>query len=762
MRTLLANCRGMLIVACLPMLVLPPFTFAGEPPVAAPDAIDESAPVEAPAPEEAGLPAPLQLEDVPEVLTSRRSPAEKDRLQAMALFATARRMEDDEPLRALQLYQRAFQLDPTSTTIADAITVLAFKQNRSDMGVRYALVSADLYPTNPLLLERLAAHLIQQSELKPALDLLNKVIDLYEPEDRQTAMFVDLLMKRGRLAFVVDNNEQAAESFTLVLHALENADKYGLTGDIRGALLGDAAKTYTMFGETFLKAGKLNEAREAFQTAYSVERDKLNRAYNLARLELAEGNAQKALEELQVYLDAKATKQGSPPYDVLADILKAAGKQDEIIPRLEKQHQDDPDNLFLQFGLAEQYDKAGRAGDAAGHYARVLENTKPEPRYAFIQQASARKLVDHQFGQKQWDALLDTLGQISAFAGGLEPVEDQLKPLLADKEAVDMLLKAAQQRLKAGKLSPEEQLALAHVALEGKQFEQANTFFQNVVNARGDGTAQTYLAWGLGLLLAEQNDQAVNVFRQALDREVLPKDNPAFKIYLATSLAYAGQTDEALKAINEALALDQGNPRLLSRRAWIYYQARQYDKAREAYEAILKKYDEDFSSTEVRDVVREARLVLSNIEVLSGTMPRAEEWLMQVIDEYPRDVSAHNDLGYLWADQGKHLHRALRMAQYAVNEEPDNHAYRDTLGWVLYRLGRYEEALPHLEHAASEESPDGVILDHLADLYLALGQKEKAVTYWKRALEAFDKERETDKIKATESKIEQHQGKQST
>lgn len=771
MRTLLAECRGMLAWACLLMLGAAPCAAAAEKPVAAPDPAQDSvtcaaapakaneAPVAAPAPEDARRPAPLQLDDLPEELPVRRTPEEEDRLQAMALFATARRLEEDEPLRALQLYQRAFQLDPTSSTIADAITVLAFKENRSDIGVRYALVSSDLHPTNPLLMERLAAHLIQQTELNQALDLLNKVIALYKPEDRQSAMFVDLLMKRGRLAFILNENAQAAESFAEVLTALDNADKYGLTSEIRGALLGDAAKTYTMFGETFLKAGKLKEAREAFQTAFLVERDKVNRAYNMARVEQAEGNHEKALEELEGYFDAKATKQGSPPYEVLAEILTAMGKPDEIIPRLEKLHKDDPGNLFLEFGLAQQYEKAGRWEDAAKCYDHVLQETASEPRFAFVQQLSSRKLVEQQIKQKQWAGLIDTLGRINALAGGMDPVEQQLEPLFENAEGVKALLADAKQRLKEGKLSTEEQLAVAYVALEGKDYDTANQFYQSVVDVRGDESAPTYLAWGVGLLMAEQSDAAVNVFRQALAREVLPKDNPAFQIYLAMALAYSGQTDEALKVINKAIELDQGNPQLLNRRAWIYYHGKQYDKAREAYEHLVKKYGDDFSSEGIRDVVREAKLVLSNIEVLSGTMPAAEEWLMQVLDEFPRDVSAHNDLGYLWADQGKHLHRALRMIQFAVNEEPDNYAYRDSLGWALYRLGRYQEALPHLEYAASEESPDGVILDHLADIYLALGQKEKALENWKRALDAFDKEQDADKIKATELKIKEHQGK---
>src|SRR6185503_18490792 len=114
---------------------------------------------------------------------------------------------------------------------------------------------------------------------------------------------------------------------------------------------------------------------------------------------------------------------------------------------------------------------------------------------------------------------------------------------------------------------------------------------------------------------------------------------------------------------------------------------------------------------ESRQVLREARLVLSNIYVTKKDIPQAEEWLQQVLDEYPEDAGAMNDLGYLWADQGKNLPRALEMVQFAVEADPDNASYHDSLGWTLYKLERYEEALKWLLQATSGDDPDGVILD---------------------------------------------------
>ena len=136
---------------------------------------------------------------------------------------------------------------------------------------------------------------------------------------------------------------------------------------------------------------------------------------------------------------------------------------------------------------------------------------------------------------------------------------------------------------------------------------------------------------------------------------------------------------------------------------------------------------------------------MSNIAVLENKLPESEEWLEQLLDEFPEDAGALNDLGYLWADGGKHLELALGMIQTAVADDPKNMAYRDSLGWVLYRLGRYPEAVAELSVAAAAKEPDGVILDHLAEAMQKAGDLAGAAQTWKRAAETFDKNSEPEK-----------------
>ena len=148
------------------------------------------------------------------------------------------------------------------------------------------------------------------------------------------------------------------------------------------------------------------------------------------------------------------------------------------------------------------------------------------------------------------------------------------------------------------------------------------------------------------------------------------------------------------------------------------------------------------------------RMALSNIDVNLHRLSEAEEWLEQVLDEFPEDTGAMNDLGYLWADENKHLERSLAMIKQAIASEPKNMAYLDSLGWVYYRLGRYPEAITELKAAASVEKPDSLIFDHLGDALDKNGDRQAAIAAWKQAAESYDKEPDSaGKAKAVREKI---------
>ena len=124
----------------------------------------------------------------------------------------------------------------------------------------------------------------------------------------------------------------------------------------------------------------------------------------------------------------------------------------------------------------------------------------------------------------------------------------------------------------------------------------------------------------------------------------------------------------------------------------------------------------------------------------AGLYDKAAELFKQSIDEDPANAAeAYNYLGFMWADQGTHLDEAEDYIKRALAVDPDNGAYLDSLGWVHYRSGQYEQALPELLNAAEAiKTDDPVVFEHIGDTYSAMNQTPKALEYWEKAL-ALDK-----------------------
>jgi tetratricopeptide (TPR) repeat protein len=107
----------------------------------------------------------------------------------------------------------------------------------------------------------------------------------------------------------------------------------------------------------------------------------------------------------------------------------------------------------------------------------------------------------------------------------------------------------------------------------------------------------------------------------------------------------------------------------------------------------------------------------------------------------PDNAGANNDLGYTFADEGKHLDEAEAMIRHAVDLEPDNAAYLDSLGWVLYKRGKFTDARGYLEKAVEpEDQADPVVLNHLGDDLYRLNADADAQRRWQLATDRLDDE----------------------
>lgn len=121
----------------------------------------------------------------------------------------------------------------------------------------------------------------------------------------------------------------------------------------------------------------------------------------------------------------------------------------------------------------------------------------------------------------------------------------------------------------------------------------------------------------------------------------------------------------------------------------------------------------------------------------AGHYTKAAELLKKSIALDPAGAAeACNYLGYMWADRNEHLEEAEALVRRALELDPENAAYRDSLGWVFHRQGRYELALAELLRAAEAcHPPDAVILEHVGDTLEKLNRSAEALQYWQKALQ---------------------------
>jgi tetratricopeptide (TPR) repeat protein len=119
----------------------------------------------------------------------------------------------------------------------------------------------------------------------------------------------------------------------------------------------------------------------------------------------------------------------------------------------------------------------------------------------------------------------------------------------------------------------------------------------------------------------------------------------------------------------------------------------------------------------------------------AGHFVKAAELIKTAISLNPKNsAEACNFLAYMWADRNENLSAAEELVLRALEAEPSNGAYLDTLGWVYFKQGRYSESLDKLLRAAElVDKPDPIILEHIGDAYEQLGKITEAVISWQKA-----------------------------
>ncbi len=326
------------------------------------------------------------------------------------------------------------------------------------------------------------------------------------------------------------------------------------------------------------------------------------------------------------------------------------------------------------------------------------------------------------------------LDRVAAFA----PKDPQILTRLAERNAAlgrkDLAEKFYQESRTQAPRNPLAAARLAEMYLQSGRLKEAT---EQLEALRRDDPTNPAPLYFLGLVAFEEHDyeRAADYFQRSL---LLNPEAEATHLDLLSALLSSGKAAEALAAAQHARTKIKPGFRLEFLTALAYGRLKQYDQAYESFraaEAIAKETDPKLI---------DHRFLFQVGAVLSEAHKEelAIEYLEKSLALQPDFGPALNHLGYLWADKGSNLDQALKMIEQAVKLEPANAAYVDSLGWVLFRLGRPAEALPQLERAIEllAKEPDATVYEHLGDVLAALKRPAEARAAWEKslALEATD------------------------
>ncbi|HSN72750.1 MAG TPA: tetratricopeptide repeat protein [Steroidobacteraceae bacterium] len=124
-----------------------------------------------------------------------------------------------------------------------------------------------------------------------------------------------------------------------------------------------------------------------------------------------------------------------------------------------------------------------------------------------------------------------------------------------------------------------------------------------------------------------------------------------------------------------------------------------------------------------------------------GRTRAAVEVLEALYEERPQDPVVTNALGYTLVDGTREYKRGQELIEAALAESPDSGAILDSMGWALYKLRRYDEALEYLEQARERISDPEVEL-HIGEVLWALGRRDEAIDTWRAAAERYPSDRD--------------------
>ena len=489
----------------------------------------------------------------------------------------------------------------------------------------------------------------------------------------------------------------------------------------------DSMDDHLLLGRLYRLNNDLTKAEAEFKTAVKLQPDSEEAVTTLAYLYNELGDTTRAAEVL-----SSVPKKGRSAklYSALGYTYEQQKQYKNAIDAYRHAIELDRDNLDAIRGLAENLLNDGQT-DAALEQYKVIADANPEDAQTYVRIAEIYRK------QGKFDLALENLKKAGTMVqdsievpyniasiyqaqGRYDEAIPIMKDLLKKTEKADGNYSGSAKSNRAVFLE-----RLGTIYREQGNYQAANETFRQMVALGGDENVERAYQQIIDTWReAKEWQKATDVAKEAVQK--LPNSRD-LKMVLAAQQADMGKADEALKDVH---ALLKGNPedrQVYVTLAQMNTRLRRFPDAEQA----LDKAEQLSTKDDDKEYVWFLRGSTFEREKRYAD---AEVQFKKVLASDPEHASALNYLGYMLADQNLELDAALGYIKKAVDLDPANGAYLDSLGWVYFRLGKYDLAEENLLKASQKINTDPTVHDHLGDLYQKTGRLKMAVSNWDRAL----------------------------
>lgn len=245
---------------------------------------------------------------------------------------------------------------------------------------------------------------------------------------------------------------------------------------------------------------------------------------------------------------------------------------------------------------------------------------------------------------------------------------------------------------------------------------------------RKQTTADVAMLYAQYLISKKMEKESVPVLDRVLSID--PENKPA-RLQLLGYAISRNDPDEVIRVAEPALVYSPDAMEFYYYLGMAHYQKEQTEKALEVFRKGVQQINE-----------KSDKGIASDFYSILGDLYHQREMKAEAYAAYdsslvynPKNINTLNNYAYYLSVERTDLDKAEEMSFITVKEEPENATYLDTYAWILFEKGRYTEARIYIEQAMRNGGDKSqVIVEHCGDIYFKLGEKEKAVEMWKKAL----------------------------